>query len=258
MPSNEEEFHGSVGTTYRNSTPWWPDPARAPKNAPNVIFIVLDDVGFSDLGCYGSEIATPCMDALAAKGVRYSNFHVTSMCSPTRACLLTGRNSHAVGVGIIAEWSSGYPGYRGRIAPGAATIPEILSTHAYASYAVGKWHLTNISDYGSAGPYNDWPLGKGFGRWYGFHGALTDQWNPELCQDNRPIQLTKGKDYHLSTDLVNHAIADIRDHQTSAHDLSFIIWLLAHAIGRTTSRPNISIATAAVTMRDGTRFAPNG
>ena len=225
MNENEKEFKGSVGTTYRDSKPWWPEPPSAPRDAPNVIFIVLDDVGFSDIGCYGSEIATPRIDALAAKGLRYSNFHVTSMCSPTRACLLTGRNAHAVGVGIIAEWSSGYPGYQGQVSRSAATIPEVLSNHAYGSYAVGKWHLTNIADYGSAGPHDNWPIGKGFSRWYGFHGALTDQWNPELCQDNRPIRLTKGDNYHLSTDLVNHAITDIRDHLTSAPQRPFFHYL---------------------------------
>jgi arylsulfatase len=111
------------------------------------------------------------------------------MCSPTRACLLTGRNAHAVGVGIIAEWSGGYPGYQGKVTRRASTIPEILRDHAYGTYAIGKWHLTNIADYGSAGPHDDWPIGRGFGRWYGFHGALADQWNPELYKDNRPIQL---------------------------------------------------------------------
>jgi arylsulfatase len=189
MSRNDELFKGSIGRTFRDSQPWWPEPPRAPLGAPDVVFIVLDDVGFSDLGCYGSEIATPCIDRMAANGVRYSNFHVTSMCSPTRACLLTGRNAHAVGMGIIAEWSSGYPGYRGQVTRNAATVPEILRDHAYSTYAVGKWHLTNIADYGAAGPQNDWPLGRGFSRWYGFHGALTDQWNPELYQDNRPIHL---------------------------------------------------------------------
>lgn len=225
MSTHSEDFKGAIGRTYRDSTPWWPDKPSAPRDAPNIVFIVLDDVGFADLGCYGSEIATPRMDALAAKGARYSNFHVTSMCSPTRACLLTGRNSHAAGVGIIAEWSSGYPGYSGQVGRDAATVPEVLGAHAYASYAVGKWHLTNIADYGAAGPHDNWPIGKGFSRWYGFHGALTDQWNPELCQDNRPIQLEKPQDYHLSTDLVDHAIGDIRDHRSSAQDRPLFLYL---------------------------------
>lgn len=223
-PSNKE-FKGTIGRTYRDSKAWWADPPAAPKNAPNVVFIVLDDVGFSDLGCYGSEIATPRMDDLAAKGAAYSNFHVTSMCSPTRACLLTGRNAHSVGVGIIAEWSSGYPGYSGQVGREAAMIPQVLAPHAYSSYAIGKWHLTNIADYGAAGPHDNWPLGKGFNRWYGFHGALTDQWNPELCVDNRPIQLEKPDDYHLSTDLVDHAIGDVRDHLSSGVGRPFFMYV---------------------------------
>ena len=225
MSSDTERFLGAIGSTYRNSEPWWPQPASPPHGAPNIVFIVLDDVGFSDLGCYGSEIATPRIDTLAERGLRYSNFHVTSMCSPTRACLLTGRNAHAVGMGIIAEWSSGFPGYRGRVTRRAATVPEILSDHAYSTYAVGKWHLTNIADYGSAGPTGDWPIGRGFSRWYGFHGALTDQWNPELYQDNRPIHFVPAPGYHLSGDLVDHAIMDIRDHVTSAPHRPFFTYL---------------------------------
>lgn len=223
--AHDEDFRGSIGRTFKESVPSWPAPIRPPPGAPNVVFIVLDDVGYSDLGCYGSEISTPRIDALAADGVRYANFHVTSMCSPTRACLLTGRNAHAVGMGIIAEWSSGFPGYRGRVTCKAANIAEVLRDHAYATYAVGKWHLTNIADYGAAGPHQDWPLSRGFSRWYGFHGALTDQWNPELYRDNRPIRLKAGGDYHLSSDLVDHAIADLRDHATSAPQRPFFLYL---------------------------------
>ena len=223
--AQEDDFRGTIGRTFRDSLPSWPQPVQVPSQAPNILFIVLDDVGFSDLGCYGSEISTPRIDALASNGVRYTSFHVTSMCSPTRACLLTGRNAHAVGMGIIAEWSSGFPGYRGRVTNRAAMIPEVLRDHGYSAYAVGKWHLTNIADYGAAGPHRDWPLSRGFARWYGFHGALTDQWNPELYRDNRPIRLEPRGDYHLSNDLVDHAIADIRDHATSAPQRPFLLYL---------------------------------
>lgn len=222
---DDAPFEGRIGRTYRDSQPHWPQPPAAPPGAPNVVLIVLDDVGFSDLGCYGSEIATPRLDALAAGGVRYSNFHVTSMCSPTRACLISGRNAHAVGVGIIAEWSSGYPSYQGRITRKAGTLPEILREQAYGCYASGKWHLTNLADYGAAGPHEDWPLGRGFARWYGFHGALTDQWNPELYEDNHPIRLDRRPDYHLSTDLTDQAIAHIRDHVSTADSRPFFEYL---------------------------------
>lgn len=155
--SLNEQFEGKIGKTYKDSVPHWPVQQKAPTNAPNVLYIVLDDVGFSDLGCYGSEIRTPNIDALAGGGLRYSNFNVTAMCSPTRACLLTGRNAHSVGVGIISEWANGFPAYQGRITPKAATLAEVLGEHAYGCYASGKWHLTNLADYGAAGPHHDWP-----------------------------------------------------------------------------------------------------
>ena len=182
-------FQSAIGRTYRESTPDWPAPAQAEPEAPNIVFVVLDDVGFSDLGCYGSEISTPTMDALASGGFRYNNFHVTAMCSPTRACLLSGRNAHAVGVGIIAEFSNGYPGYEGRVSRQAATIPELLRDRGYGTCAVGKWHLTNLDHCGAAGPFDDWPLGRGFNHWYGFHGGLTNHWDPELYHDNGSIKL---------------------------------------------------------------------
>lgn len=223
--SDAQTFQGRIGRTYRDSEPWWPEPVRPPEGAPNVVAIMLDDVGFADLGCYGSEIKTPHMDRLAAEGLAYTNFHVTAMCSPTRACLLSGRNAHSVGVGIIAEWSSGFPGYQGRITRRAALLPEILRDHGYGTYASGKWHLTPLSDYGAAGPHHDWPLGRGFSRWYGFQGALMDQWHPELYEDNHPVHFTAPEDYHLSTDLVNHAIDHVRDHVNAAPDRPFFEYL---------------------------------
>jgi len=192
---------------------------------PNIVFIVLDDVGFSDLGCYGSEIPTPRIDQLAAEGLRYNNFHVTAMCSPTRACLLTGRNAHSVGVGIIAEWANGQPGYDGRIYPSAGTLPEVLRREGYNTMAVGKWHLAGTEEYGAAGPFSNWPLGKGFNRWYGFHGALADQYYPELYVDNHPIHLDPPENYHLSEDLVDRSLGMIRDHCTSAPSAPFMMYL---------------------------------
>lgn len=197
----------------------------SPRQPANVVVIVLDDVGFSDLGCYGSEIATPAMDQLAARGVRYNNFHVTAMCSPTRASLLTGRNPHSVGVGIIAEWANGMPGYDGRIHASAGTLAEVLRGHGYNTLAVGKWHLAGTEEYGAAGPFDNWPLGKGFNRWYGFHGALADQYHPELYIDNHPIDLQAPPDYHLTEDLVGQSIAMVRDHQVSAGERPFFLYL---------------------------------
>ena len=129
-----------------DSTPWWPEPRPPRAGAPNVVFVVLDDVGFSDFGCYGSEIATPTIDALAAGGLRYTDFHTTALCSPTRACLLTGRNHHAVGMGGLADWDHGFPGTRGRIARAPATLAEMLRANGYNTCAVGKWHLTPMAE----------------------------------------------------------------------------------------------------------------
>lgn len=221
----QTEFAGTIGRTYRESTPHWTKAAQPAQGSPNIVFIVLDDVGFSDIGCYGSEISTPTIDSLAHGGVRYNNFHVTAMCSPTRACVLTGRNAHSVGVGIIADFSNGYPGYEGRITPSAATIPEVLRDYGYGTYAIGKWHLTNMDDYGAAGPHDTWPLGRGFSRWYGFHGGLTDQCHPELFCDNHQVNVPERPDYHLSEDLVDQAIGNIRDHVTSAKIRPFFLYL---------------------------------
>ncbi len=225
VPAVSDGFGGVVGRTYRESTPWWPEPPRAPRGAPSVVFIVLDDVGFADLGCYGGDIETTHVDRLAAGGLRHTNFHVTSMCSPTRACLLTGRNAHAVGMGIIAEWSSGFPGYQGRLTRRAATLAEILRDHAYGTYAVGKWHLGPLSEATAAGPFRAWPLARGFDRWYGFHGALTDQWHPEMFEDNHAVEAPARPGYHLSEDLVDRAIGFVRDHQTAAPDRPFFLYL---------------------------------
>jgi arylsulfatase len=223
--TSHEPFHGRIGRTWRDSQPWrQPEPA-APAGAPNILFIVLDDVGYSDLGCYGSEIETPRMDALAQGGLRYSNFHVTAMCSPTRASLLTGRNAHAVGMGSIAEWSTGFPGYQGRITPHAATVAQMLAKTGYGTYAVGKWHLANMGDYPTGGSREHWPLGKGFNRWYGFLGGFIDHWNPDLHEDNHPVQRPPKEGYHLSEDLVDRAIGFVRDHVTSAGTRPWLTYL---------------------------------
>ena len=222
---SEPAFGGVIGRDFRDSTPWWPEPTRAPADAPNVVFLVLDDVGFADLGCYGSEIETPSIDRLAAGGLRYANFHTTAMCSPTRASLLTGRNAHSVGMGIIAEWSTGFPAYRGRVTRGAANLAEILRETGYSTFAVGKWHLMPMEEATAAGPFRDWPLNRGFDRWYGFHGALADSWHPELFEDNHAIDAPSRDGYHLSQDLVDRACQMVRDQQAVAPERPFFLYL---------------------------------
>jgi arylsulfatase len=200
-------FSGKVGRTARDSEPAWPRDPRAPEGAPNVLLIVLDDVGFGQLGCYGGPVDTPNLDALAARGLRYNNFHTTSLCSPSRAALLTGRNAHKVGFGTISERATGFPGYNARIPKEAAMLPAILSEHGYTTMALGKWHLAPDEHNGPWGPFDRWPLGQGFDRFYGFLPGDTSQWVPDLWEDNHTVDppKTPAEGYHLSADLVDHA-----------------------------------------------------
>ena len=222
----QDDFEGVIGRLYADSKEAWKaERSDAAAKRPNVVFIVLDDVGFSDIGCYGSEIDTPHMNRLGLQGAHYNNFHVTAMCSPTRACVLTGRNAHSVGMGVISEWAGGFPGYEGRISDRAATIAEILRDNGYSTMGVGKWHLTPMKDVSAAGPYGNWPLGRGFDRWYGFQGAFTDQWNPELYEDNHPIDTPLADGYHLSEDLVDRSIAYIDNQQAARPDKPFFLYL---------------------------------
>ena len=220
-----EEFPGRVGESYQVSEPWLEPVVRPPAGAPNVVIVVLDDVGFAQLGCYGSTIDTPHIDALAAAGRRFTNFHTTAMCSPTRASLLCGRNHHAVGMGMIADWCTGYPGYQGQVSKRAATLAEMLRPVGYSTFALGKWHLTRAREMTAAGPFEQWPLGRGFERYYGFLFSLIDQWNPELICDNHAIPTPRRPGYHLSEDLVDQAIGMIRDQQAAAPGRPFFTYL---------------------------------
>ncbi|MGA0602107.1 sulfatase-like hydrolase/transferase [Caulobacter sp. KR2-114] len=217
----------TIGRTVAESKPWWPTPAAPAKGSPNILVVLFDDVGFSDFGCYGSPIATPTIDALAAQGLRYTGFHTTAMCSTTRAALLTGRNHHSVGVGCLANFDSGYPGYRGKIAPEAGTLAEMLRPAGYRNYMVGKWHVTPLTETGPTGPFEGWPLGRGFDRYYGFMDAETDQYAPELVRDNTPIEAPGGyaDGYHLTEDLTDQAIRYIADHTADAPDRPWLCWL---------------------------------
>jgi arylsulfatase A-like enzyme len=201
-------FKGEVRATAKESMPWWPPQARAPAGAPNILIVLFDDVGFSDFGCYGSPIRTATIDRLAAHGLRYTGFHTTAMCSTTRAALLTGRNHHSVGVGCLANFDSGFPGYRGKIAKEAGTLAEMLRPHGYRNYMVGKWHVTPLTEAGATGPFDGWPLGRGFDRYYGFMDAETDQYAPELVLDNSSIDPPGSyqSGYHLTADLIDQSI----------------------------------------------------
>ncbi len=215
--------------------------SRGIKRPPNIILAVLDDVGFSDLGCYGAEHRTPCMDELASQGTRFNNFHVTALCAPTRACLLTGRNAHAVGVGNIAEWGRDHPGYRGWIRQDAMTLAEMLRPAGYSTFATGKWHLSSLADQNGTGPFDHWPLGRGFDRWYGFHGNAMDHWHPEMFEDNSPAYPDKSDDYHLSADLVARSRQYLADHLAATPDNPFFLYLAFGAMHFPLHAPAVDI-----------------
>jgi arylsulfatase A-like enzyme len=199
---------------------------------PNVVLIALDDMGFADLGCYGSEIETPHIDGLAREGLRYRNFHVTALCSPTRACLLTGRNAHAVGMGFLAQSPTAHPGYSARIPSSAGTLPRLLRDAGYSTFAVGKWHLIPGGEDTAAGPFDRWPLGLGFERFYGFLGGATNQWTPDLVSDNGFVEQPSSPEegYHLTEDLASRAIRFIQDQQQSQAERPFFLYFAPGAM----------------------------
>jgi arylsulfatase len=178
-----------------------------------VVIVVLDDTGFSHFGCYGSTIETPCVDALAGDGLRYTAFHTTALCSPTRASLLTGRNHHAVGMRAVSNMDTGFPNMRGAITHSAATLAEMLRDRGYATFATGKWHLAPMAECTAAGPLRNWPLQRGFDRYYGFLQGETDQFHPELTQDNHFVDPPASPEdgYHVSEDIIERTIGYIRD-----------------------------------------------
>ena len=222
-------FKGIIDQDIRNSTPDW-EPyiePRAKKGSPNVLFIVWDDVGFAAMEPFGGLIETPNMKRLAEKGLRYSQFHTTALCSPTRACMLTGRNHTTVGMACIEEATTGYPGSNGRIPPETATLAEVLVERGFNTYAIGKWHLVPEEEATMASSKRNWPLGRGFERFYGFLGGETDQWYPDLAYDNHLVEQPGfPKDgYHLSKDLIDKAITFIRDGKVIAPDKPFFMYL---------------------------------
>jgi arylsulfatase A-like enzyme len=225
------EFGGTIGNDWRDSDPWWPPNPTPPPEAPNVVLVVLDDVGFAQLGCYGSDIATPVMDDLAGAGLRLTNFHTTALCSPTRACLLTGRNHHRSGMGRVADLPSGFPGYWARPPRENGFLSEALRAQGYATYAVGKWHLSPEEDTNMAGSRATWPLGRGFDRWYGFHGGETHQFAPALFHDNHSVRPPRPVEdgYHLTTDLADRAIEFLGDLRAVDADTPFFLYFATGA-----------------------------
>ncbi|TLS46489.1 arylsulfatase [Streptomyces montanus] len=218
-------FPGVIGRTTDASRPAWPEPPRAVPGSPNVLLIVLDDTGYGQFGCYGSPMQTPSLDGLAAGGLLYNNMHTTALCSPSRSCIITGRNHHANGMAAVAEMATGYPGYNGNIPFENGFLPEMLLQHGYNTYMLGKWHLMASEQESAAGPYDRWPLGRGFERFYGFLGGDTNQWHPDLVYDNHQVEppASPEKGYHLTTDLADKAMAFIADAKQVAPDKPFFM-----------------------------------
>ena len=219
-------FTGRIGRTYATSEAAWPMPPKARAGAPNVLVFLLDDVGFAQLGCFGSDIRTPNFDRLAANGLRYRDFHTTAICSPTRACLMTGRNHHSNGVGIIQEMATGFPGYNGMVPKENGFISEMLLAQGYATFGIGKWHLTLAGEYASGASKARWPLSRGFERFYGFIGGKTSQWSPTLIHDSHyiPPPFTGDESYHLNADLADRAIEYMVDLRTVAPSKPFFMY----------------------------------
>jgi arylsulfatase A-like enzyme len=221
-------FEGVVNVDIRDSKPDWApfEPPKAPDGAPSVVYIVLDDVGFSALGCYGGPVETPNIDKLAAEGVRYTQWHTTALCSPTRSCLLTGRNHTRNSMACITEAAIGFPNASGTIPPENGMLPEILGELGWNTYMVGKWHLCPEDEMNLASTRRNWPSGRGFERWYGFLGAETSQWYPDLVYDNHLVDQPKSPEegYHLTVDLTDKAIEFITDAKAVAPEKPFFLY----------------------------------
>src|SRR5271168_3351058 len=225
MPSPPPDFGGTINLSATDSKPCWRAQIVPPKGAPNVLLIMTDDQGYGVSGTFGGVIPTPTMDRIAKMGLRYTEFHSTALCSPTRAALITGRNHHSVGFGIIGELSTGYPGYDSIIGPESATIGEILKENGYATSWFGKNHNTPTYQYSVAGPFDQWPLGMGFDYFYGFMGGESDQWTPYLFRNTTQVFPWIGKPgYNLTTDLADDAIRHLQELNASAPDKPFFLY----------------------------------
>jgi arylsulfatase A-like enzyme len=223
-----KQFTGTVSVDIRDSMPDWSpfEPPRAPAGSPSVVYVVLDDVGFAAMSCYGGPIETPNIDRIAAAGVRYTQWHTTALCSPTRSCLLTGRNHTRNSMACITEAASGFPNASGTIPPENGMISEILSERGWNTYIVGKWHLCPTVEMNLAATRRNWPTGRGFERFYGFLGAETNQWYPDLVYDNHPVDQPRSPEdgYHFTADITDKAIEFIKDARAVAPDKPFFLY----------------------------------
>ena len=230
LPNPPTPFGGEIGLSAKDSKPFWPPQIVPPKGAPNILLIMTDDAGYGVAGTFGGVIPTPALDRVAQMGLRYTQFHSTALCSPTRAALITGRNHHSTGFGVISEQATGYPGYDSVLGVDNATIGEILKQNGYATSWFGKDHNTPAFQYSAAGPFDQWPSGMGFEYFYGFMGGDSNQWEPYLFQDHTQIFPWLGKPgYNLITDQADNAIDYIKQLNASAPDKPFLVYYVPGA-----------------------------
>jgi arylsulfatase A-like enzyme len=218
-------FKGKIAKSYADSQEDWPERPKAPADAPNILIILLDDVGYAQLSCYGGLIETPNLDKIADNGLRYTNFHTTALCSPSRASLMAGRNHHSIGMGSHAISAMGFPGYNGMIPPSAASGALMLQEHGYTTYALGKWDHTPLWEVTSSGPFNGWASGEGFDHYYGFMAADVHNFQPVMYEDHWPTTPWTGNpDYHINTDMSDRATYWLTAHQSVTPDRPFMMF----------------------------------
>ena len=231
LPKGSPSFDGVIERLIKDSTPKRLSRTSAPADAPNVVVILLDDVGFGSFGTFGGPVPTPGLDRIAAQGLRYNQFHTTALCAPTRAALLTGRNHHSVHMGGITEIANSFPGYDSAIPPEAATVAQVLRMSGYSTACFGKWHLTPSWEQSPAGPFDRWPTGLGFDRFYGIIGAEASQWEPPLYDQTTPISPNVGgPDYHLTEDLADQAVLWMQRQKVSAPNRPFFLYFSTPAV----------------------------
>ncbi len=229
LPVPRPPFRGVIKETLAGSQADPVAPLRAPSGAPNVLLVLIDDAGFGNPSTFGGPVQTPTLDKLAARGLRYNRFHVTGLCSPTRAALLSGRNHHAIGFGSITELAVGYPGYNAEWPRSAASIAQILRLNGYSTAAFGKWHLTPDGQQGPAGPFDRWPNALGFDYFWGFLGAEGSQYDPLLAENNSVLGVPQQKDYYFPDAMAERAIGWLRGQQAQAADKPFFLYFATGA-----------------------------
>ncbi len=232
LPHSEPPFKGKIAFDVKNSVPYWPEAAKAPQGAPNIVIVLLDDIGFADTSTFGGVAQTPELDKFAALGLRYINFNNASICAATRAALLSGRNHHHVGFGVV-ESTGDFPGYSSVWRKSTVSIAEILRRNGYSTAAVGKWHNTPLWEISPAGPFDRWPTGLGFEYFYGFLGGMENQWEPSRLYRNTTAvepRATPQQGYHLTTDLADEAIGWVRTHESLAPQKPYFLYFAPGAV----------------------------